>query len=69
MRPRADLVAGGTRIAFGLGGTVATMKPDGSDVRRLPLTGFARVTSPAWSPDGHADRLLGGSRRDAATST
>ncbi len=28
------------------------MQPDGSDVRRLPLTGFARVTSPAWSPDG-----------------
>jgi len=43
---------GGTLIAFGLGGTVATMEPDGSDVRRLPLTGFARVNSPAWSPDG-----------------
>ena len=42
----------GTRIAFGLGGTVATMKPDGTDVRRLALTGFTRVTSPAWSPDG-----------------
>lgn len=43
---------GGTLIAFGLGSTVATMEPDGDDVRRLPLTGFARVNSPAWSPDG-----------------
>jgi len=42
----------GTQIAFGLGNTVATMKPDGTDVVRLPLTGFAKVTSPSYSPDG-----------------
>ncbi len=42
----------GTRIAFGLGSTLATMKPDGTDVRKLALTGFARVNSPTWSPDG-----------------
>ncbi len=42
----------GMRIAFGLGSTVATMKPDGTDVVRLPLRGLSRVTSPSYSPDG-----------------
>jgi len=63
---------GGTLIAFGLGGTVATMKPDGSDVQRLPLTGFARVTSPAWSPDGARiafSAVRGGTRNVYVTDT
>lgn len=63
---------GGTLIAFGLGGTVATMKPDGSDVQRLPLTGYARVTSPAWSPDGSRiafSAVRGGIRNVYVTDT
>lgn len=42
----------GERIAFGLGRGLATMRPDGGDLRRIPLPTLAKVSSPSWSPDG-----------------
>ncbi len=56
----------GLRIAFGLGRGLATMRPDGGDVRRIPLPTLAKVTSPTWSPDGRriAFAAVPGRRRE-----
>jgi Tol biopolymer transport system component len=47
---------GGDRIAFALGGRIAVMNADGSNVTVLSLPGVASANRPAWSPD--AQRLV-----------
>src|SRR5215210_3232563 len=40
----------GTRLAYYEDGTIATIKPDGSEHQRISFPGFG--DQPAWSPDG-----------------
>ena len=46
----------GDRIAFALGGQIASMDTSGSNLETLTLPGIDFATRPAWSPD--AERLV-----------
>jgi Tol biopolymer transport system component len=43
--------ADGRRIAFDVGGDIATIRPDGKQLRVIDVPGV-RASRPAWSPDG-----------------